>query len=360
MQNESAVRHRYGRWQTMKSSFPFRKKSVKSAWPALVRAALSVAALVAALAAPLHAAELNLAAVASLQGKVKSLVPQVMPATVALISERTGSSGSGVIVSAEGLILTAAHVVQGAEVVQVVFPDGKQTTATVLGANYSRDSAMARIQDPGPWPHVELGQSKPLKAGDWVAALGHSAGFDAARTPPLRFGRVVSEGPGVFLTTDCTLIGGDSGGPLFDLEGRLVAIHSSIGESLANNNHTGIDGFREDWQRMLAGESWGRLSLNPFDNPESPALGILMDMGRNREGVVVSNVVPESPAAAAGVRVGDVIRALDGSRVRHGPELLQIVAKKQAGDKVRLDILRDGRETRIEVELARREDLYQR
>ena len=111
-----------------------------------------------------------------------------------------------------------------------------------------------------------MGASKPLEAGDWVIALGHSAGFDAGRTPPVRFGRVISKGPGNFLTTDCTLIGGDSGGPLFDLDGKIVGIHSSIGVSLTNNNHAGIDGFREDWDRIRRRRDLGRA----LDESRSP------------------------------------------------------------------------------------------
>ena len=156
----------------------------------------------------------NLEDLAKLEAKVEAVSRKVMPATVALLSDRTGSSGSGVIASEDGLILTAAHVVQGADELLVVFPDGKQVQGKVLGANYSRDIAMVKITDKGKWPFLEMGASKSLAAGDWVIALGHSAGFDARRTPPVRFGRVISKGPGNFLTTDCTLIGGDSGGPL--------------------------------------------------------------------------------------------------------------------------------------------------
>jgi serine protease Do len=294
-----------------------------------------------------------------LETKVSESSRKVLPATVALLSERTGSSGSGVITSEDGLILTAAHVVQGAETMLVVFPDGKQVQGKVLGANYSKDIAMVKIQDVGKWPFVGLGESKSLEAGDWVIALGHSAGFDPARTPPVRFGRVVSKGPGNFLTTDCTLIGGDSGGPLFDLDGKLIAIHSSIGKSLSNNNHAGIDGFREDWDRILNGETWGALSLNPFANPEMPVLGIGMAMMRGVRGVIVESVVHGSPAAAAGVRTGDLITSLDGSEVRDGGELLQMLAKRQAGDQTKLGIIRDRRKMEMNVMLKRRSELFE-
>ena len=294
-----------------------------------------------------------------LEARVAKVAENVLPATVALLSDRTGSSGSGVITSEDGLILTAAHVIQGAETVLVVFPDGKQVQGQVLGANYSKDIAMVRIQEAGKWPFAKLGTSKNLDAGDWVIALGHSAGFDPARTPPLRFGRVISKGPGYFITTDCTLIGGDSGGPLFDLDGDVVAIHSSIGRSLTNNNHSGIDGFREDWDRILAGETWGSLSLNPFANPEMPVLGIGMAMMRGVRGVIVENVVPGSPAAAAGVRTGDVIQSLDGNPVRDGGELLQLLAKRQAGERVKLGLLRDRKSLETNVVLKRRNELFE-
>jgi serine protease Do len=264
-----------------------------------------------------------------------------------------------VLVAGDGLILTAAHVVQGADSLLVVFPDGKQVQAKVLGANYSKDIAMVKITGEGKWPFVGMGSSKPLAAGDWVIALGHSAGFDAGRTPPLRFGCVISKGPGNFLTTDCTLIGGDSGGPLFDLDGKLVAVHSSIGQSLTNNNHAGIDGFREDWDRLRGGEAWGALAMNPLANPDMPVLGIGMAMMRGVSGVVVENVVSRSPAAAAGVRAGDVIQSIDGSEVRDGGELLQLIAKRQAGDPVRVGILRGQENLEVKVTLKRRGDLFQ-
>ncbi len=293
-----------------------------------------------------------------LQEKVERVAAKSLPATVSLVSERTGSSGSGVIVSEDGLILTAAHVVQGMKEVDVYFADGKKWLGKVLGANFSKDIGMVKMENAGPWPFVEIGESRPLEAGDWVIALGHSAGFDPARTPPIRFGRLMSDGPGNYFTTDCTLIGGDSGGPLFDLDGKLVGINSSIGESWKNNNHAGVDGFREDWDRLLAGETWGVLQMNPMANPETPVLGIGMGMDRGATGVPVFKVEPNSPAAAAGVRVGDLIRSVDGDRVREGSELQQVLVKRMVGDVVKLGIVRDEKPIEIEVELVKREELY--
>lgn len=294
----------------------------------------------------------------SLEKRVHSVAQKALPATVALVSDGTGSSGSGVIVSKDGLILTAAHVIQGMKNVDVYFPDGKKRVGKVLGANFSKDIGMVRMIDTGPWPFMEMGESKPLEAGDWLVALGHSAGFDPARTPPVRFGRVMSDGPGNYFTSDCTLIGGDSGGPLFNLDGKLVGINSSIGWSWKNNNHAGVDGFREDWDRLTAGETWGALQMNPLANPETPVLGIVMGMRDEGRGVRVQKVEPNSPAAAAGLRVGDMIVAVDQEPVLGGAELQQVLIKKEVGDLISLGLVRGSEKLKIDVELVKREDLF--
>ncbi len=293
-----------------------------------------------------------------LEKQVQTVSEKAMPATVALVSNGTGSSGSGVIVSKNGLILTAAHVIQGMKEVDVYFPDGKKWAGKVLGANFSKDIGMVQMVDAGPWPFVDLGESKPLEAGDWLVALGHSAGFDPARTPPVRFGRVMSDGPGNYFTSDCTLIGGDSGGPLFNLDGKLVGINSSIGWSWKNNNHAGVDGFREDWERLLAGETWGALQMNPLANPETPVLGIVMGERDEGRGVRVQKVEPNSPAAAAGVRVGDTIVAVDNQAIKGGAELQQVLIKKEVGDLVSLGLMRGTEKLKIDVELVKREELF--
>ncbi len=293
--------------------------------------------------------------VRNLEAKIAAVAKKAMNATVALISEDSGASGSGVITTPDGMILTAAHVIEGASEVLVVFPDGKQVTGKVLGANLSKDIGLVKIVEKGPWPYMERGVSKPLEAGDWVIAMGHSAGFDAARTPPVRFGRVVSDGPGNFLTTDCTLIGGDSGGPLYDLDGKVVGINSSIGQSLKNNNHAGVDGFKEDWDRLIAGEIWGELQMNPFLNPERPFLGIGYGGTVRGGGVMVASV--KKNAAQAGLRPGDVIRSIDGSTVRDVTAMTRLLVKKQPGDKVTVGGHRDGKPFEFEVVLMTQDQL---
>lgn len=298
----------------------------------------------------------NIEDLMNLERKVSDVAIKAMPATIALVSEKLGSSGSGVIVNEHGLILTAAHVIQGAKEITVVFPNGRQTEGKVLGANYSKDIGMVQILEKGPWPFMEQGTSKNLEAGDWVVAMGHAAGYDAGRTPPVRFGRVMSKGPGNYLTTDCKLIGGDSGGPLYDLEGRVVGVNSSIGTALQNNNHAGIDGFKADWDRLLAGESWGELQMNPLMNQERAILGIGTAETRG-QGAGVTSVRAGSPAAKAGIRRYDVIRSIDGVKISNVTDLEETIVKRQAGDKVKIIILRDDKTLEVEAELVTVESL---
>ena len=252
---------------------------------------------------------------AKLEAKVEAVATKVTPATVALLSEATGSSGSGVVTTADGLVLTAAHVVQGTAELLVVFPDGKQVPGKVLGANYSKDIAMVQITAKGPWPCVQRGSSKPLVAGDWVIALGHSAGFDPGRTPPVRFGRVISKGPGNFLTTDCTLIGGDSGGPLFNLQGQLIGIHSRVGVWMGIDMHVPIQVFVKNWDGLLKAEFIGE---GPFVKKPEKGKGFLglATEARSEGGLTVTKVGKDTPAAKADFKEDDVLLKLNGRELK--------------------------------------------
>jgi serine protease Do len=290
----------------------------------------------------------------AVEAKVQAVAQKCVPLTVALVASDASSSGSGILASDDGLILTAAHVVQGNDEMDVVFSDGKTFKGKVLGANYGKDLAMVKIEPTGKLPFAMRGESKVLEVGDWVVATGHAAGFDPARTPPIRFGRVVSKGPGIFFTTDCTLIGGDSGGPIFDLEGRIIGINSNIGQALKVNNHAGIDGYKEDWQKLLDSEQWGKLVLDPLQNEDMPVLGV--GIVWSRAGLVVGDVMKGSKATEAGILSGDVILSLEGETIRNLDELRNELLRKQVGDKVKLVVMRDGAKIEKQVELVRRGD----
>ena len=290
-----------------------------------------------------------------LQTTINKVVKKVQPATVSIFSAINGASGSGVIVSSDGLILTAGHVVRGAEEMTVIFSNGKQAQAKVLGANFTRDTAMIQITNQGSWPYVSLGYSKGLQTGNLVIALGHAGGYDPVRSAPVRFGRVISTNSNGFFNTDCSLIGGDSGGPLFDMSGRLIAIHSSIGYSLKINNHTGIDGFRKDWHKLKNGDTWGQLGGNALDDPDNPVLGIYTVPTRGG-GVAIERAIKGGPAFKAGLRRGDIIRSINDQYVRNSRRLNAIIFQFNAGDAVKIRITRGKKTITRLVTLGRRGD----
>ena len=296
----------------------------------------------------------------SLEQKVTGVVQKVLPATISLFSMKNGASGSGVVVSKDGLILTAGHVVRGSDEMTVVFPNGKQATGKVLGANYTRDTAMVQIMDPKPtfgWPHAGIGKSQKLASGDLVIALGHAGGYDPVRTPPVRFGRVIALGLDHFLSTDCTLIGGDSGGPLFDLNGSVVGIHSSIGESLSSNNHAGITGVLQDWENLKKGETWGSLGgSSVLDNPDAPVIGIITGIP-TRSGISIRHVYEGGPASKAGLRAGDVIHSINEKSVADLRTLYIVIAQHEPGEAIKIRLIRGRDQLTRSVTLGRLGDI---
>lgn len=280
-----------------------------------------------------------------------------MEATVALVSRGGNGSGSGVIVSEDGLVLTAAHVMAAlTDEVIVILPDGTRLAAEKLGADFDRDAAMIRITEEAEFSHVKLGDSDALRRNDWCVALGHPGGYDPMRTPPLRLGRVISLGE--FLVTDSAVVGGDSGGPLFDGQGRLIGIHSNIGMTLSENRHVPIAVFTQQWDDFLAGKRSGSRFGGEMQrtDPDRAVMGVQLGSGGGK-GVEVIGVMDGSPAAKSGLRQGDRILRVGDERVRSREELIGVVNRFKPGDRVEVVARRDGEEQRFTVKLARLGDL---
>jgi serine protease Do len=318
---------------------------------------LIASVLAAAFLAPASAqAVITVGDLKKVESQVQSLVDKTLPCTVCVISASGGGSGSGVTVSADGLVLTAAHVTQAAgEELFVIFPDGRKVKAKSLGANRLRDAGMVQITEPGPYPFVELGKSKDLKSNDWCVSLGHAGGFQPERTPPVRLGRVLANGR--FVVTDCTIISGDSGGPLFDVKGHVIGIHSNIGESLSQNRHVPIDVFTEDWERMKKGETWGgRQQINP----RQLIMGVQLSPQPNDDGVVLAGITPGSPAERAGLETGDIITRINGKKIESPADIVGVVSGKRPGDKIKLKVNRGDETKDFELRLIRAGQLMQR
>ncbi len=296
------------------------------------------------------------------QAKVQEVARKNMNVVVA-VTDGVGY-GSGVIVSEDGLVLTAGHVMlTGGTDFRVIFPDGREAKAESWGRNLDVDAGMVRIIEAGPWQHAEIGDSSSLQKGDWCVCLGHSGGYELGRRPPVRAGRVVDFEPDQ-LITDCPLIGGDSGGPLFDLEGKVIGIHSSIGSSIIENRHVAIGTFKKHWARMIAGEKWGQLpelagKKSDPQNPDSgnnngpkPSMGIRIDRASDRARILL--VHAGGAAEAAGVMPGDIVVVFDEHYVDDSQHLIELIAQRQPGDTIQMTVKRGGSELPLIVILGQR------
>lgn len=298
--------------------------------------------------APAELRELDsLDEVRDLESRVDAVVEQAAPATVCI--RAGGGSGSGIIISEDGLVLTAGHVAMRPGMrVTFVFPDGSTARGESLGVNEGIDSGLLKITDEGPWPFVEMGDLEAIERGDWVVAMGHPGGFDSERPVVARLGRVLNSRDTV-LQSDCTIIGGDSGGPLFDLEGRVIGIHSRIGGGLTANFHVPISTYHDTWDRLLAGEMWNRAMPNRALRAGDPYIGVRPGRGG---GAVIGEVIEGQAADNAGMQRGDRVVEVNEKPVESFGDVVHEIRALEAGDTVVFSVIRDDETIDLELELG--------
>lgn len=283
----------------------------------------------------------------NVQQTVQTLLPKIRPAVVAI---QTGDgTASGVIINDEGLILTAAHVAEkpGRELV-VVLDDGSRTRGTTLGLDKTTDAALMQLKDRSKkWPNVKVSR-EVIKAlpGIWCLALGHPGGFDPKRGVVLRVGRVIKQTANS-LQTDCVLMGGDSGGPLFNLRGEVIGIHSQIWEDRDHNMHVSMAPFFRSWDDMKSNQV-----IQTWSSGSGGYLGIIIGSAESTL-VEVQQVHQNSAAQKAGLQVGDKIESLDQDPVLSVAQFQNAVRLRPAGTEIKLKIRRNTELREISVTLGR-------
>ena len=268
--------------------------------------------------------------------------------------------GSGVVLDAGGHILTNYHVVEGADRIIVTLPDGKVLSGTVIGGDEETDIAVVRVEGIN-LPPAEFRSDNGIKVGQPVLAIGNPLGMPGG--PTVTSGIVSSltrslqmyPGGGLkVIQTDAAVNPGSSGGPLIDLEGRVLGITTAVmtnaeGIGFAIPSKVALDIGEQIIEHGQVVRPW--LGITGFDANSRPAYYYGMWAP---SGVFIADVAPGSPADKAGVQVGDNVLAMDGKPLAGLADLLEGLRARKVGDKVELDVVRQGRQGKVSVTLGTR------
>jgi serine protease Do len=265
-------------------------------------------------------------------------------------------TASGLIIDAEGHILTNLHVVESAERLSVRLANGRTLAARRVGVDSETDIALLKVDGLEPFPFAPLGDSDGLRVGDWVVAIGHPLEYEHTVTVGVVsfLGRKLFDPLDRYIQTDAAINFGNSGGPLINVHGEVVGINSAISSRAPNIGFAvPINQAREILpQLMKQGRvSRGYIGVGPRDiDPDlQRSLGL-----RSTHGVLVQEVTSDSPGARAGIRIYDRIVAVDGKAVSASDELIQIISSRKPGATASLQVMRDDRPITISVKLAER------
>ncbi len=275
--------------------------------------------------------------------------------------KRATALGSGFIISADGYIVTNNHVIDKADTIVIELFSGMELDAKVIGRDIKTDIALLKVEADEPLPFVSFGDSDISRVGDWVLAIGNplgqgfsvSAGIISANNRSLRSGPYDD-----FIQTDAAINRGNSGGPLFNMEGHVIGVNTAIisptggsiglGFAMASNVVGPVTEQLKEFGETRRG--WLGVSIQNLDAEMAEALGL-----EKAAGALVSDV-PEGPAKVAGILAGDVILDFDGKDVVDVRTLIKMVGNSAVGKTVRVVVQRDGKTQTIKVVLTRRED----
>ncbi|MGB3247103.1 MAG: DegQ family serine endoprotease [Sulfitobacter sp.] len=273
---------------------------------------------------------------------------------------RSSALGSGFVISEDGYVVTNNHVIEGADEITIEFFSGQELKATVIGTDPKTDIALLKVEATTPLPFVNFGDSNSARVGDWVIAMGNplgqgfsvSAGIVSARN------RALSGTYDDYIQTDAAINRGNSGGPLFDMDGLVIGVNTAIlspnggsigiGFSMASNVVTRV----VDQLKEFGETRRGWLGVRIQDVTQDVADAMELDKAA---GALITDV-PDGPAKDAGLLTGDVIVSFDGVEVSDTRALVRQVGNSPVGATVRVTVLREGKSQTIKVTLGRRED----
>lgn len=280
-------------------------------------------------------------------------------------NQKVSSLGSGFVIDSSGYVVTNNHVIEGADDIEVVFPNGSKLKATLIGTDTKTDLSVLKVEPKAPLKAVPFGDSRRMRIGDWVMAIGNPFGLGGSVTLGIisARGRNINAGPyDNFIQTDAAINKGNSGGPLFNMRGEVIGINTAIISPSGGSIGIGFavpTEIAENVVRQLIefGETrrgWLGVRIQPVTDEVSDSLGL--DRAR---GALVSGIINDGPIKNGEIKAGDVIVSFDGQPINEMRDLPRIVAESPVGKEVDVVILRDGKEQTVKVTPGRLEDSVQ-
>ncbi|WP_434985941.1 DegQ family serine endoprotease [Vreelandella zhaodongensis] len=272
-------------------------------------------------------------------------------------SEERQSLGSGFVISADGYVLTNAHVVEDADEILVRLNDRRELTAELIGSDSQTDVALLKV-DANNLPVLNLGDSDDLRVGEWVAAIGSPFGFDYSVTAGIvsAINRTLPRDVYVpFIQTDVAINPGNSGGPLFNLKGEVVGINSQIftrsggfmGLSFAIPINVAMDVADQLRDDGHVNRGWLGVMIQPVSRDLAESFGM-----EEAVGALIADLDPDGPAAQGGLQAGDVILEVNGEEVERSSTLPRLIGRVAPGSDVALTLMRDGEEVTETLKLG--------
>ncbi|MBB3945800.1 serine protease Do [Rhizobium skierniewicense] len=275
---------------------------------------------------------------------------------------KVSSLGSGFVIDPAGYVVTNNHVIEGADDIEVIFPNGNKLKAKLVGTDTKTDLSVLKVEPKAPLKAVKFGDSRAMRIGDWVMAIGNPFGLGGSLSVGVvsARGRNINAGPyDNFIQTDAAINKGNSGGPLFNMKGEVIGINTAIISPSGGSIGIGFSVPTELAQNIVQqliefGETrrgWLGVRVQPVT--EDIASSLAMDSPR---GALISGVVKGGPVENGPIQAGDVVLTFDGKPIQEMRDLPRVVAESPVGKEVDVVVLRDGKEQTVKVKLGQLQD----